>query len=173
MNYEIPIFKKVNNKDMRGIISKKINKIGKFYDKFKQNRIPENLLPDRKAQKTGLVEKYWNWQKQRDFMRQKNIVNLLANTSADSKTNEAKKEKNGVKLDSKFSGLPQVKSRLMIKHKGKIAKTLKKKLDAVDQLRKEVSSDLELIQKENQVFGMNYEQAERNLATNIQHRHKR
>lgn len=173
LNYEIPIFKKVKTNDLRGIISKKINKIGKFYEKFKQNKIPENLLPKENRNKAELVDKYWNWRQQKDFMRQKNIVQLLANTSADSKTNETKQEKNRVQLDSRFSGLPQVKSRLMFKHKGKVAKALKNQLDVVDQLRKEVSSDLELIQKENQVFGMNYEQAERNLATNIQHRHTR
>ena len=171
LNYEIPVFKKVNGKDLRGIINKKINKIGKFYQRFKKNRIPENLLPETRNREEDLVDKYWKWEEQKDFMKQKHIVKLLANTSGESGTVSPKIK--GVQEDKKYSGLPLIKSKLMFKHKGHIAKNLKKRLEAIEQLRKEVSSDLELIQKENKVFGMNYEQTERNLPTSIQHRNKR
>jgi hypothetical protein len=170
MNYDIPVFKKVNSKNLRGIISKKLNKIGKFYQQFQENKIPTNLVPKPKDKDTHLVNKHWHWKDQEEYMDQKNINKLLANTSKDTK--EAQRQP-AYQQDQEFSGLPLIMSKQILKHKGKVSKELKKRLDAIEQLRNEVSSDLELIQKEQPVFGMNYEKAEVNLPTNIQHRHKR
>ena len=170
MNYEIPVFKKVNQKNLRGIINKKLNKIGKFYKVFQNNKIPASLLSEPLTTDRNL--EIWKWAEQEAFMQQKNENRLLANTSGDSQRTPTQPRKEYPK-DKDFGGLPLVKSKLILKHKGKVAKEFKKKLDAVEQLRNEVSSDLELIQKEGQVFGMNYEEAERFLPTNIQHRHKR
>ena len=168
----IPVFKKVTQKDLRNVISKKLNKLGKFYSKFKGNRLPKDFLPKIEKLKTDPVGKYWDIKKQKDYEYQELQAQLLSLNNSNSKT-ETENSKAKPRHKDNYPGLPLIMSKVMIRRRGKMAKEFKTEMDGKNKLRQNVSQDLEQIEKENPVFAMNYDQAERAHNDQLFHVEKR
>lgn len=168
----IPVFKKVTKKDLRAVVSKKLNKLGKFYAKFKENKLPVDFLPKIDKIKTDPVSRYWDINQQKEFKLREMQEQMLSLNKSNTETKNDSLKKNS-KIKDDYPGLPLIMSKLMIRKRGKMAKEFKLEMDEKDKLRQNVSQDLEKIEKEAPLFGMNYEQAERGYRDKLFHIEKR